>query len=81
MAGGSSRYLVIVALGQDRPDPSTVRAFLSSTSQGITYYPGVWHHPLIALDQVTDFACVVWENGTSEDCEVRSMDPVIPVQF
>ena len=32
--------------------------------------PGVWHHPMIALDNVTDFTCLVYEDGTSGDCEV-----------
>ena len=73
----ASRYLVIVCLGKDRPDLTTLRAFLASSSQGITYKPGVWHHPLVAMDTPTDFACVVWENGTDGDCEV--VDLVSPL--
>jgi ureidoglycolate lyase len=63
----ASRYLVVVALGGDAPDLSTLRAFVASAAEAISYRPGVWHHPMIALDRVTDFACLVWEDGTTED--------------
>jgi ureidoglycolate lyase len=64
------RYLVVVALGGDRPDLSTSRAFLAGPTQGIGYAPGAWHHPMIALDEPTDFACLVWEDGSEGDCVV-----------
>ncbi|GAA6024809.1 hypothetical protein JCM11491_005615 [Sporobolomyces phaffii] len=67
-------YLVLVALpGQDgSPDLATLRAFVASSSQGITYHANVWHHPLIALgEEPMDFSCVVWETGVAElDCEI-----------
>ncbi|NUQ75136.1 MAG: ureidoglycolate lyase [Polyangiaceae bacterium] len=70
------RYLVIVALGGERPDLSTLSAFVASGAQGISYFPGVWHHPMIALDTQVDFACLVWEDGSEGDCtEVK-----IPVE-
>jgi len=69
------RYLVIVALGGDRPDLATLSAFIASGAQGISYSPGVWHHPMIALDSQVDFACLVWEDGSEDDCaEVRFAD-------
>ena len=64
----ASRYLVVVALGGERPDPSTLRVFKALGTQGISYAPGVWHHPMIALDAPTDFTCLVWEDGSAEDC-------------
>lgn len=38
------QMLVIVAKGgpDDRPDPSTVEAFIMPSSVGISYNPGVW---------------------------------------
>lgn len=77
----SARYLVIVATGGDAPDLSTVRAFIARSGQGITYHPGVWHHPLIALDRETDFACVVYEDDSESDCDTRKIDPPIAVRF
>jgi ureidoglycolate lyase len=63
----ASRYLVVVAMGGSEPDLSTLRAFIAEAGTAVSYRPGVWHHPMIALDRVTDFACLVWEDGTSED--------------
>ncbi len=67
------RYLVVVALGGDAPDLSTARAFVASGAQGVSYRPGVWHHPMIALDEPTDFACFVWEDGSEGDCVVSPL--------
>lgn len=64
------RYLVVVALGGEGPDLGTLRAFLAGPTQGISYHPGVWHHPMIALDDSTDFTCLVWEDGSEGDCTV-----------
>jgi ureidoglycolate lyase len=64
------RYLALVALGDDRPDLSTLAAFVATGAQGVSYRPGVWHHPMIALDGETDFACFAWEDGSPDDCAV-----------
>jgi ureidoglycolate lyase len=66
----ATRYLVVVAAGGDAPDLSTLSAFVAGGTQGITYRPGIWHHPLIALDRETDFACLVHEDGSDEDCTI-----------
>jgi len=66
----AQRYLVLVAQGGDRPDLSTLAAFLATGTQGVSYLPGVWHHPMIALDTTIDFTCLVWEDGSKEDCTV-----------
>jgi ureidoglycolate lyase len=62
-----SRYVVVVALGRDAPDLATLRAFVVSGATAVSYKPGIWHHPMIALDRQTDFACLVWEDGTDGD--------------
>lgn len=66
------RYLVVVARGDQAPDPGTLAAFVARGDQGISYRPGVWHHPIVALDAETDFVCLVHEDGSPGDCqEVR----------
>lgn len=67
------RYLVLVALGGDAPDLGTARAFVAGPTQGVSYRPGVWHHPMIALDAPIDFACLVWEDGSAGDCVVAPL--------
>jgi ureidoglycolate lyase len=69
----ASRYLAVVALGGDAPDLATLQAFVAHGGTAVSYRPGVWHHPLIALDQVTDFACLVWEDGSAEDAVEHSL--------
>lgn len=75
--GNARRYLVLVCLGGGAPDLTTLRAFVATGAQGITYRPGVWHHPLVAMDRTTDFACLVWEDGTRGDTKiVRLASPI-----
>ncbi|WP_321934848.1 ureidoglycolate lyase [Paraburkholderia sp. J8-2] len=50
-------YLVVVAPAGDL-DVTQIRAFVSRGWQGVNYAKGVWHHPLIALGEVTDFIVV-----------------------
>lgn len=80
----ATRYLVVVARGDDTPDLGTLRVFVASGRQGISYHPGIWHHPMIALDAETDFACLVHEDGSADDCvewplpepiEITGVDP------
>ena len=83
------RWLIIVALpkrepdqvdpcqeGKAGPDMSTLRAFMARSDQGINFAAGVWHHPLIALESTTDFACVVYEDDTKDDCHIVEMTNV-----
>ena len=50
-------YLVVVAPAGEL-DSGTIRAFVTSGWQGVNYAKGVWHHPLIALGEVSDFVVV-----------------------
>jgi ureidoglycolate lyase len=71
------RYLVVVAEGDDAPDLTTLSAFVAEGPQAITYHPGIWHHPMIALDDVIDFVCIVFDDGTAGDC-VEANGLVLP---
>ena len=35
--------------------------------------PVLIFEPEAALDRVTDFACIVWEDGSAEDCVVADV--------
>ncbi|ALL65468.1 Ureidoglycolate hydrolase [Paraburkholderia caribensis MBA4] len=50
-------YLVVVAPAGEL-DESKIRAFVTSGWQGVNYAKGVWHHPLLALGDVSDFIVV-----------------------
>ncbi|TAM06902.1 MAG: ureidoglycolate lyase [Paraburkholderia sp.] len=53
----SRPYLIVVAPAGDL-DITQIRAFVTQGWQGVNYAKGVWHHPLIALGEVSDFIVV-----------------------
>lgn len=73
----ADRWVVLVARGGDRPDPTTLAAFAASPQQGITLAPGTWHHPLIALD--AGLFLVIERAAAAEDCEVVQLP--VPVRL
>lgn len=64
-------FVVVVALGEDEPDLSTLRAFITNGDQGVNYHRNVWHPPLFAWQKVTDFLTV--DRGGSDNCDVESI--------
>lgn len=62
------RFLVVVASSPEQ----TPRAFLAERGQGIQYHRGCWHHPLMALDQVSHFL-IVDRVGSGNNCEEVSL--------
>jgi ureidoglycolate hydrolase len=79
--GNVKSYLVLVSLGESEPDLKTLKAFLATGLQGVSYHPGVWHHPLIAIEQESEFACFVHEDGSSEDCQVFNLNSKVEVNL
>jgi ureidoglycolate lyase len=75
----NASYLAIVCLGDDKPDLATLAAFVVMGPQGISYYPGIWHYPMTALNEPIDFACLVHENGTAGDCDIHEFDSPITI--
>ncbi|TBR21777.1 ureidoglycolate hydrolase [bacterium] len=71
---GAGKCLVVVAKGGAKPDLSTLAAFVMEGAQGISYHPGTWHHPMVALGKSADLACLVYEDGTKGDCEVVELE-------
>lgn len=65
---GGRPFVVVVALGADAPEPATLAAFRVGGGSGVTFRRGVWHHPLLALEE-GDFA-VIERRGADVDCEV-----------
>ncbi|MDO4682027.1 MAG: ureidoglycolate lyase [Lautropia sp.] len=62
-------YLVAVAPASDAcPGVEAIRVFLAGGHQGVNYARGVWHHPLLALEAVSDFL-VVDRQGEGSNCD------------
>ncbi|MFN8655587.1 MAG: ureidoglycolate lyase [Candidatus Obscuribacterales bacterium] len=76
----AATYLAIVCLGGDAPDLETLSAFLVEGPQGISYYPGVWHYPMTALGEPIDFACLVAENDSVDDCTSHIFDQPLTIK-
>ncbi|HEY9777548.1 MAG TPA: ureidoglycolate lyase [Planktothrix sp.] len=74
-----ARFLVIVCLGGDRPDLSTLKVFEARNGQSISYKPGVWHYPMTALERPIDFTCLIWEDGSPEDCIVQNLEEPLTI--
>ncbi|MCF8466367.1 MAG: ureidoglycolate lyase [Sneathiella sp.] len=66
-------YLVLVAPKGDTVAPDDLRAFLSTGSQGVNYHAGTWHHPVLALEAVSDFL-VIDRGGEGENCDEYYFD-------
>lgn len=70
-------WLTVVAPAGRPPDASDLRLFLCRGDQGVNYAPGVWHHPLLALETVCDFI-VLDRDGPGENCDVTTLaEPAI----
>ncbi|CAK7901214.1 ureidoglycolate lyase [[Candida] anglica] len=84
-------YLVIVAKTdastspQNLPDPLSVAAFVCKGNQSITYGAGIWHAPMVVIDEEVphiDFAVFIHENGVAEeDCQECYFDPGYKINY
>lgn len=74
---GGVRYVVLVALGEDAPDPATLAAFVVNGDQAVTLRAGTWHHRLIALSD-GDFV-VIERSADLTDCDLALLPLPITV--
>jgi ureidoglycolate lyase len=61
-------YLVLVAVAADEVDVAAMCAFIAHGQQGVNYHRGVWHHPLLAINEESDFI-VIDRGGEGENCD------------
>lgn len=69
-------YLIVVARTGEAPCGASLRAFLARGDQGVNYSPGVWHHPLLALERVSDFL-VIDRSGPGQNCDEILLDEAV----
>ncbi len=65
------RYLIVVAPAECKNEVEVVdhlTAFIAQGFEGVTYAKGVWHHPLISLDEINDFI-VIDRLGPGNNCD------------
>ena len=78
-------YLVVVAK-PDIKDGKSITAddlqvFLAAPGQGVNYARNVWHHPLIALDEQSDFLIVDRGGAGDNLVEVTFDDPIAVLEL
>ncbi|WP_407315922.1 ureidoglycolate lyase [Pseudomonas sp. nanlin1] len=61
-------FLIVVAPVGEVPVSGLVRAFVSNGRQGVNYHRGVWHHPVLTIEQQDDFL-VVDRSGSGNNCD------------
>jgi ureidoglycolate lyase len=76
-----SRYIVAAAPTSrfGGPDTSKLQAFVASGNQAVNYRAGIWHCPLIVLDEAGKFVVVMWKDGSPGDEEF--VDLAEPLQL
>lgn len=77
---GDQPYLVVVAPPGPPPGPDDLRAFLAQPGEGVNYAPGTWHHPLLALNEVSDFL-VIDRSGPGNNCEETVIAPAVALSL
>ncbi len=70
-------WLAVVA---ETPDPAACRAFLCKGHQGLQYRTGVWHHPLLVLEQAQNFL-VVDRMGSGENLQEVFFDRSLEIML
>ena len=72
LAGQKFMVVVALPLNDEQPNEQQIFAFLSNGQQGVTYHQGVWHHPLITLEDESDFL-VIDRIGEGHNCDVHTL--------
>ena len=70
------RFVVVAApAGADGlPQAHEARAFIGVRGQALRYRRGIWHAPIVAIDQSGDMLMLVSERGVSDDCIEHRLD-------
>ncbi|MDB4598316.1 ureidoglycolate lyase, partial [Candidatus Pseudothioglobus singularis] len=76
----SSPFIVVVAPPSQSPIIENLRAFITNGQQGINYSRGVWHFPLISINDNSQFIVIDRKHNeefdTIEQCEEVSIDDI-----
>ncbi|RXJ68480.1 ureidoglycolate hydrolase [Halarcobacter ebronensis] len=83
---GQNPFLLVVALGNEQPDLSTIKAFVTNGNEGVHYNRGVWHFPLISIEDNEQFIVIdrtdnnIKENSIEECIEFSIKNEKINLQ-
>jgi ureidoglycolate lyase len=72
-------FLVVVGPADETVQAADLRAFLFAPGQGVNYHRGVWHMPLIALENGQEFL-VIDRAGNGRNCEELVLGEAVTLQ-
>lgn len=75
----SGRPFLIGVSDDEEGRPGRPKIFLAAAHQGVNYFPNTWHHPLMALSEVSDFL-VVDRDNTAANLEEFSFETPYQIQ-
>tara|TARA_B100000470_G_scaffold155523_1_gene121348 strand:+ start:196 stop:717 length:522 start_codon:yes stop_codon:yes gene_type:complete len=64
---GNTPFLVVVSPASEEPVIENIRAFISNGDQGISYSRGVWHFPLISINDNSQFIVIDRKHNIDTD--------------
>lgn len=73
-------YLVLVAEPVEELEAKHLHLFLAGPEQGINYHRNTWHHPVLALNKVSDFL-VVDRQGAGNNCEEQDLRERVSIRL
>ncbi len=73
----SSPFIIVVAPPSEKPSIEKIKAFITNGDQGVSYSRGVWHFPLISMNDNSQFIVIDRKHNegldTIEQCEEVSL--------
>ncbi len=74
-------YLVVVAESVvNSKEPGRGHAFIARGDQGVNYATDLWHHPSIAVDEVSDFF-LVDRQGDGHNCDEFTLAQALSLEY
>lgn len=71
----TSRYVIVVALGEEAPRRDQTMAFIVPGTRGISYHRGIWHIGMAVLDRPCGMAMLVHEDSGPRDTDLLPVAP------
>ena len=77
---GNTPFIIVVSPPAEEPIIENIRVFISNGDQGISYSRGVWHFPLISINDNSQFIVIDRKHNTDldtiEQCSVRGIEDI-----
>ena len=78
---GAHPFIIVVTSGEEAPDlePKSIQAFITAPGQGVNIRRNAWHHPLLALEDTSEF-WIVDRSGPGTNLDYRPLTTKITLE-